>query len=361
MGVVVAAEVAAEGRRQDGVLAPGAAFEGLDDAAGAHDGDAVADQHQLAQVARDDQQALALARQVGQQMVDVELGADVDAAGGLVEQHHRHVAVQPARHDDFLLVAAGQFGDRLRAVAAAYAQPLDVVGANGRLGITVQPAALADAFQPRQGAVDGDRLLQQQALPFAVFGDHGDAGFDGILGCVDDGGDGSITDEDLTGVGAVGAEDQAQQLGAARTDQAGEADHQAHQVGAAVAGDGVVADHLAVAQHDDAVGHAFQFFQAVRNIDDRHAGRLQALDLHEQQLDFAVGQHGGRFVEHQQTALADQVAGDFDHLLVADAELADRRPRVDVVQADLGHLGDGVALQFGAVYPAVAVGQLVQI
>src|SRR5471030_3319858 len=123
MGVVVAAEVAAEGRRQDGVLAPGAAFKGLDDAAGAHDGDTVADQHQLAQVARDDQQALALARQVGQQMIDVELGADVDAAGGLVEQHHRHVAVQPARHDDFLLVAAGQFGDRLRAVAAAYAQP----------------------------------------------------------------------------------------------------------------------------------------------------------------------------------------------------------------------------------------------
>jgi hypothetical protein len=45
-------------------------------------GDAVADQHQLAQVAGHHHQGLALASQLGEQAIDVELGADVDAAVG---------------------------------------------------------------------------------------------------------------------------------------------------------------------------------------------------------------------------------------------------------------------------------------
>ncbi len=99
-------QIAGEGGRQQRVLAPGAALEGVDDAARAHDGDAVADQHQFAQVARHDDEALALARLFGQHLINIKLGADIDAARGLVEQHHGAVAVQPAGDHHFLLVAA---------------------------------------------------------------------------------------------------------------------------------------------------------------------------------------------------------------------------------------------------------------
>ena len=215
----------------------------------------------------------------------------------------------------------------------------------------------------------------------------------------------AVAEEHVTGVGAVGAKDQAQQFRAPRADQAGDAEdftgaqvergrvddlaarqathaqqrradgapaqvdgvvcrtahHQADQVGGGVAGDVVVAHELAVAQHGDAVGYALEFFQAVRNIDDAHAFGLQALDLQEQQLHFAVRQHGSRFIEHQQAAGTNQIARDLDHLLVADTEFADQGPRVESAQAHLLHLFARVALQTAAVDETEALRQIFQV
>ena len=44
--------------------------------------------------------------------VDVLLGADIDAAGGVVEEQHGGIAQQPARQQDLLLIAAAQRAHR---------------------------------------------------------------------------------------------------------------------------------------------------------------------------------------------------------------------------------------------------------
>ncbi|MNQ08132.1 hypothetical protein D3C85_209240 [compost metagenome] len=242
-------------------------------------------------------------------------------------------------------------------------------------------------------------------MSLAVFRDHGDTGFHRCLRRGQGGRCFAVAKEHVTGVGTVGAEDQAQQFRAARADQAGDAEdfagtqvergrvddlaarqathaqqrcaqraaaqvdgiigraahHQADQIGGRVARDIVVAHELAVAQHGDAVGHALEFFQAVGNIDDAHAFGFQAFDLQEQQLHFAVRQHGRRLVEHQQAAGADQIARDFDHLLVADAQFAHEGPRIEAAQAHFFHLFTRVAFEARTVDKAETLRQIFQV
>ena len=58
-----------------------------------------------------------VAGELGDQPVDLGLGADVDAARGLVEQQHAALAQQPAREHDLLLVAARELArDPVRVV-----------------------------------------------------------------------------------------------------------------------------------------------------------------------------------------------------------------------------------------------------
>ena len=52
--------------------------------------------------------------QVVDDAVDVLLGADVDAAGGVVEEEDVGIAQQPAGEQDLLLVAAAEGADRRR-------------------------------------------------------------------------------------------------------------------------------------------------------------------------------------------------------------------------------------------------------
>jgi hypothetical protein len=62
---------------------------------------------------------LALGGEPVDDRVDLVLGADVDAAGRLVEDQHVRVGEDPLAEDDLLLVAAGQLaGDRLEDVGA---------------------------------------------------------------------------------------------------------------------------------------------------------------------------------------------------------------------------------------------------
>ena len=57
--------------------------------------------------------ALPCSGQVGEQLVNFELGAHVDAAGGFVENQDVAIAEKPLGNDDLLLVAAAQFDDGL--------------------------------------------------------------------------------------------------------------------------------------------------------------------------------------------------------------------------------------------------------
>ena len=71
----------------------------------------------------DDRQAF-LARQLEDQVVDLALGADIDAARRLVEQQHARPCGQPFADDDLLLIAARQRARRLLDAAAANAERL---------------------------------------------------------------------------------------------------------------------------------------------------------------------------------------------------------------------------------------------
>ncbi|MGF6842381.1 hypothetical protein QF001_006276 [Paraburkholderia youngii] len=110
----------------------------------------------------------------------------------------------------------------------------------------------------------------------------------------------------------------------------------------------------AVAQHRDPFGHPRQLFEPMRDIDEPDAARLQPPDLLEQQIDLARGQHRGRLVEYQHAAVADQVAGDLDHLLMTDTEFADQRVGIDRVEPDLRHRLARVLPQLAAIDPAEA-------
>ena len=74
--------------------------------------DAIADAQQLDELGRDDDDRLPLGRQAMDDRVDLVLGADVDAAGRLVEDEHVRSGVDPLREDHLLLVAAGQLAGR---------------------------------------------------------------------------------------------------------------------------------------------------------------------------------------------------------------------------------------------------------
>ena len=60
------------------------------------------------QLRRDHDDRLALGRELVEQAVDLLLGADVDAARGLVEDQDVAVLDEPLGDDDLLLVAAGE-------------------------------------------------------------------------------------------------------------------------------------------------------------------------------------------------------------------------------------------------------------
>src|SRR6185437_14223107 len=74
----------------------------------AHHCDAVAQPQDFGQLGGNDDDGAALICQRVEQLVNLVLGADVDAARGFVEDQHLAVAQQPFGDDDLLLVAAGE-------------------------------------------------------------------------------------------------------------------------------------------------------------------------------------------------------------------------------------------------------------
>ena len=84
----------------------------------AHHQDAVAHAQDLRQLARDHQDRQALLRELAHQAVDLGLGADVDAAGRLVQDQDARLGREPFAEHHLLLVAAGELADDLLDAAA---------------------------------------------------------------------------------------------------------------------------------------------------------------------------------------------------------------------------------------------------
>ena len=83
------------------------------DPAVAHHQHAVGDMDELGQVARVEQDRIALGGEVAHQLEDLALGADVDAARRVVEQEDARLGEQHLAEDHLLLVAAREGAGRL--------------------------------------------------------------------------------------------------------------------------------------------------------------------------------------------------------------------------------------------------------
>ena len=115
-------------------------------------------------------------------------------------------------------------------------------------------------------------------------------------------------------------------------------DHHLHEIVDLQFADVAAADPFAVAQDRDPVADLLHLVQAMGDVDDGEAARLQVGDDAEQALDFALGQRGGRLVHHDDPRISREGAGDLHHLLLADREVADRHHRVEVEVEVLQHL-----------------------
>ena len=90
------------------------------------------------------------------------------------------------------------------------------------------------------------------------------------------------------------------------------------------------ADLPAVAQDGDAIADLGDLLEPVRDVDDRPALGLERADDLEQPAGLAVGQRRGRLVHDHDLGVERQRLGDLDHLSLRDAQLLDRRLRVEI-------------------------------
>ena len=112
--------------------------------------------------------------------VDLGAGADVDAAGRLVEQQHLGAVDEPAGEQDLLLVAAGQGPGHAVGVGGTQLERLDLLAAHAALAALVEQRRSGEPREGREGHVLEDRLVEQQALALALLGREADARVDRV-------------------------------------------------------------------------------------------------------------------------------------------------------------------------------------
>ena len=140
----------------------------------AHDQHPVAHAEHLGQIAGDHQHREALPRQLVHELVDLDLGADVDAARRLVEDQEPGSAAAIAEHD-LLLVAAGEGATTCSAPRVRTLQPLGAARASSRSRPRVdEPAARSAAGSARERFSPTD-AASTSPCALAVLGHVGDA------------------------------------------------------------------------------------------------------------------------------------------------------------------------------------------
>ena len=314
--------------RDDCFFAQLIALEAGRDAPFAHHQHPVGEPEDLRQLRRDHDDPATFRGQRLDQVVDLGLGADVDAARRLVEEQDLRARHDPAADDRLLLVAAAEVADR----------PVDrerpEVEALHHLLRLVAQRALADhaggreAPERRQADVACDRAARNDAVALALLGQEADPGLD--RGAHVAGRERQAIHDDVAGTRPIDAREEAQQLGATSADQARDAEDLAavqveagvdHMLAArqvarrehdvfgsmrAVHGGGErAADHpgddrrladlgqiehvdeLAVAQDRRAPAEPEHLVHLVRDVDDRHALARQLLDQEDEAIELS--------------------------------------------------------------------------
>ena len=288
---------------------------------------------------------------------------------------------QPA-DGDFLLVAAGEFGDELRRFARLDGEFLHPCARSLPLFARRDETKPAEAGKIREREVVRNRLFEHQPLLLAVLAHHPDTGGEARCGRSARG----LPRENfnLAGGGFIESEDGAKRLGATRADQSGDAENLAlvngerrlarlchsaqsghaqrcvadrvrharvdvgdvapdHQLDARRAVERfhlAAGDTPAVAQHGVAVAKLRGFLEEVRNVNDAHALAREPADDVEKILRIDLREAAGRLVHDEHARRGDERAGDLDHLLLRDRERAGARGERDVVAVQFGERGE---------------------
>ena len=338
----------------------------------AHHHDAVAHAQDLRQLRGNHDDRLALVGERSQKLVDLALGADVDAARGLVEEQDIAIAIEPFGDHDLLLVATRKQPHFLRRRRRADVEQADEFLRRPAHRLPLEKAGERQiARQVRHHDIGLDVHAERKPEALAVLGEIADARGNRVLR----GADRAFLAVyiDLARLRPVGAEHGACDLRAAGAHQPGKSQnlaaahrktHVANQraavemadvehdlAGLARADHARVADRapdhhaddrcyaggrgvdgadiFAVTQHRDPVGDLLQLVHLVRDIDDADAAALQLADDLEQLRDLGAVERGRRLVHDQHARVEGQGLGDLHHLLLGDGETADDGARVD--------------------------------
>ena len=190
----------------------------------AEDDDPVRDGQQLGQLARGHDDGAALRGQPADQLVDLGLGADVDAASRLVEQEHLGLDQEPAGEDALLLVAAGEAGDRNVAAGRLDRQLLDGPLHGAPLRSRVDQRAERQLGEAAERDILGHGHAVEQAQRLAVLGHHGDPGLDRLVG-MGEIAPGALEPDRARRLKRAGAEDRFEQLGPSGAQEPRDAQH----------------------------------------------------------------------------------------------------------------------------------------
>ena len=122
-----------------------------------------------------------LRREIAEDAVDLGLGADIDAAGRLVEEDDPRADRQHLGDGDLLLVAAGQRRDRIADAAAPEVEPVaeDRRLLGFLLGVDGAPGG-RDLAEVERRDVGGDREVEEDAIALAVLREIDDAVVDAV-------------------------------------------------------------------------------------------------------------------------------------------------------------------------------------
>ena len=155
------------GRGEQLVGGTGTAQEGATNPTFAEHDDPVAHPHQLGEFAGDEDDGIAGSGQFIDQLVDFELGPDVDAARRLVEEDDRRAGHQRLADDHLLLVAARQTANPGLQVRRFDPQALEEVLVGDEFTRRIQQATRGELAERRQRHVEADRFVEDQPELFA--------------------------------------------------------------------------------------------------------------------------------------------------------------------------------------------------
>ena len=117
--------------------------------------------------------------------VDLVLSADVNASSRFIEDQNVGVAHEPLRDDDLLLVAARKGTELSFDTRGTGAELSDVLSSDLRDLPAVDDAASCKAVHCGECGVEGDRLVEEEAVLLAVLGEVADSVLHAVCGVAD--------------------------------------------------------------------------------------------------------------------------------------------------------------------------------